>query len=100
MNVTLALIIALVGSNVGLWTYMRVREAVVVQNARFEERTAGVRACNMRVADIERAHNDAVALAVAEARKASESVPPTPESDAEIKALCKASASCRAKGDL
>lgn len=81
----------------GFLTYgtMLAREKIVVQGAVKTERDKGVLACNVRVGEIERAHNKAVEEAVEEARRAAEAVTPTPETPAEIKALCARSASCR-----
>jgi hypothetical protein len=66
-----------------------------VQTARMEE----IGKCNVRVSEIERVHNDEVALGIAEARAAAEQIEPTPETPKEIVDLCKRSASCR-KEDL
>lgn len=83
----------------GFLTYgtMIAREAIVVQGAVKVERDKGVAACNVRVGEIERAHNKAVEEAVEEARRAAEAVTPTPETPAEIMALCAKSSSCRSR---
>lgn len=95
-------VLAIVGALVGAFasgglTYatMIAREKIVVQGAVKAERDKGVAACNIRVGEIERAHNKAVSDAVEEARRAAEAVTPTPEAPAEILALCQRSASCR-----
>lgn len=62
-----------------------------VQVARMEE----INKCNVRVAEIEKVHNDEVAQGIAEANAAAESIEPTPETPQEIVELCKRSASCR-----
>lgn len=66
-----------------------------VQIARMEE----IGKCNVRVAEIEKAHNDVVAEGIADANAAAEQIEPTPETPQEIVELCKRSASCR-KEDL
>ena len=98
MGWVLAIVGALAGVAAGGFvTYgtMLAREAIVVQGAVKNERDKGILSCNVRVGEIERVHNKAVETAVEEARRAAEAVTPTPETPAEIKALCARSASCR-----
>jgi len=79
---------------------MKAHEAVAVSRAVKIARDDGVRACNVRVGEIERVQNTAVDQSVTEAVGAANTVGPTPEDLAELKALCKASASCRSRGSL
>lgn len=58
---------------------------------------AAVRACNVRVEQIETKLNRQVDEAVAEALSAEDSVPPLPD---DISEACKRSASCRSRGKL
>lgn len=74
---------------------MMTREAIVVEGAVKAERNRGITTCNARVGEIEKAHNDAVAKAIEEARAAAATVADTPTAPAEILALCQKSASCR-----
>lgn len=100
MGWVMAVLGALAGAAVsGGLTYgaMLVREQIVVDGAVAAERNKGVITCNARVGEIERAHNAAVAEAVEAARRAAEAVTPTPETPAEIIALCQKSASCRSR---
>lgn len=100
MGWMLAILGALAGAAVsGGLTYsaMLVREKIVVDGAVKAERNRGVISCNARVGEIERIHNKAVETAVEEARRAAEAVTPTPETPAEILALCQQSASCRSR---
>ena len=76
------------------YTAMLAREAIVVR----AERDRSVIACNVRVTQIAAKHNAVVSKAVEEATAAANAVPPTPETPAELVALCKASASCRERG--
>lgn len=71
-----------------------------VSNATKLERDRGVIACNARVAEVGKAHDDAVRKARQEALEEARRVTPTPEAPEAIKALCKASASCRSRGSL
>lgn len=79
---------------------MLVREKIVVDGAIKAERRNGVVTCNARVGEIERAHNQAIDNAVEEARRAAADVTAVPETPDGLKALCKASASCRDRGSL
>ncbi len=100
MGWVIALLGALAGAALsGGLTYgaMLVREQIVVDGAVKAERNKGVLTCNVRVGEIERAHNAAVTEAVDEARRAAEAVTPTPETPAEIIELCQKSASCRSR---
>ncbi len=100
MGWVMALLGALAGAALsGGLTYgaMLVREQIVVDGAVTAERNKGVLTCNARVGEIERVHNTAVTEAVEEARRAAEAVTPTPETPAEIVALCQKSASCRSR---
>lgn len=93
-----ALLGGLVGAIAGgslMFLTMAAREAVVVAGAVKVERDRGTVSCNARVGEIERAHNEAVAKAVDEAVAAAASISQTPETKAEILALCQRSASCR-----
>jgi len=58
---------------------------------------AAVAACNIRVEQIETKINRDVAIAVEEALRAEDSVPPLPD---DITEACKRSASCRSRGAL
>ena len=100
MGWVLAIIGALAGAAVsGGVTYvsMLAREEIVVRGAVAVERDKGIIACNLRVGEIETAHNKAVSDAVEEARRAAREVAPTPEARAELVALCNRSASCRSR---
>lgn len=77
---------------------MLARETIVVQGAVKAERNTGITHCNARVGEIERVHNAAVSKAVEDATAAAAAVTPTPETPAEVLALCKKSASCRERG--
>jgi hypothetical protein len=79
---------------------MAAREKIIVAGAVSTERNAGVVTCNSRVAEIERVHNVAVQVAVDDAISATNQIEETPEDVAALKALCKASASCRSRGSL
>lgn len=79
-----------------LLTYgaMALHERIVVAAAIAGERQAGQTRCAASIQALETRHNALVASAVAEARTAAEAIE-TPQSDAEIVALCNRSASCR-----
>jgi hypothetical protein len=89
---------ALAGASV-VWVYMAAQQAGAVSGARRAEREAGVVACNDRVGQIEAAHNAAVFSAIQDALAAAGAVR-APETEAEIKAACKASRSCRSREAL
>lgn len=78
---------------------MVVREKIVIAGAVRAERNAGIAACNVRVGEIERQHNDAVRKAASDALAAEATIGDTP-AGAELVRLCKASASCRSRGSL
>lgn len=96
------LLIALLGGTAGaafgaatMYGTMLVRETIVVAGARATERNAGIVTCNARVGEIEAAHNQSIAKAVEDATMAASAVTATPETHAEIVALCKADDACR-----
>ena len=95
----LGLLIGAVVAGGATWSGMMLREKIVVSGAVRAERDQGVITCNARVGQIEAAHNKAIADAVAEARSAAEQIGAV-ETDAEIKALCQRSASCRSRGAM
>ncbi len=98
MAYVLLIIAALAGAAAsGVLTFltMEAKEAIAVRSAVKIERRNGIVTCNARVGEIERQHNAAVTAAVDEARRAAEAVSATPETPAEIMALCQKSASCR-----
>jgi len=99
MPLTWVLIGVLGLGNVATWGVMRLREKIVVSAAVKAERNAGVLVCNTRVAAIEIENKSAILKAVAEARKAEQTVGDTPVG-VELTKLCNASASCRSRGKL
>lgn len=78
---------------------MSVRESFVVNAAVAGERKAGIARCKGDILAMEAQHNSQVDAAASEARDAGEAVE-TPDTDQEIIALCKRSASCRSRGTL
>jgi hypothetical protein len=74
-------------------------EANAVSAARRAAETQGVLTCNDRVQQIEHKHNEAVSEAIEAARAAAMSLVP-PQTPEDIRAACKASASCRSRGAL
>ena len=74
---------------------MAVRERIAVAGAVKVERIAQKAICDGRVAEIGRRHEEAVAEAAREALQAAREVSATPDSLAELTALCARSASCR-----
>lgn len=100
MPVTWMIIIALVVGYVPGYAFMAVREKIAIGYATSNERNAGIATCNVRVNEIQTEHNRKVSQSTEEARRAAERVPDPPESDAELSALCKKSASCRSRGSL
>ena len=76
---------------------MRGREAVMVRASIRATRIEEQSACNDRVAQIALATNSAVDKAVAEAVAAANEAQATPDTPADILALCNKSASCRSR---
>ena len=98
MGPQLYLILALVAAIPATYGYMKVREVVVVHQARADERNKGVEACNIRVGKIEQENRRSTAKAVDEAERAAGTV--TDADDKELAEICKRSASCRSRGTL
>lgn len=78
---------------------MLVREGIVVAGARKTATDAGIVTCNARVGQIEAAHNKAVEDAANAAVAATAGIS-DPIARDDLVALCKASASCRDRGNL
>lgn len=87
-------------SGVVVYGGMLTREKIAIDGAVIAERNKGVVICNARVGEIEATHNAAVARATEEAGTAAAAVPETPADTDELKALCRASSSCRSRGSL
>lgn len=64
------------------------------------EKSRGILTCNARVAEVGRVHDESVRAARNDAIDEARKVAPTPEAPEAIKALCKASASCRSRGAI
>jgi len=79
---------------------MSVREKIVVQAAVRAERTRADAEFERKLASIEQAHNAAVRAAVDDARAAADEVGPLPESDEELREICRRSASCADRDKL
>jgi hypothetical protein len=77
---------------------MVVREKIVTAGAVRAERVAQRAICDSRVAEVGRRHNEMVAEGAREALEAARTVSATPDSLAEVQALCARSASCRSRG--
>jgi hypothetical protein len=77
---------------------MAVREKIVTSGAVKAERVAQRAICDSRVAEVGRRHNEMVAEGAREALEAARTVSATPDSLAEVQALCARSASCRSRG--
>lgn len=73
------------------------REKVLVAAAISTTRDAGVVTCNARVAEIERAHNEAIDASVDEAIAAADAMLPTPAEMVALQRLCDASIGCRSR---
>lgn len=76
---------------------MKAHEKIIVAAAIDGERQAGNIRCAASITKLEADHNKQVEEAARTANDAADRVE-TPESDADIKALCKKSASCRDRG--
>jgi hypothetical protein len=77
------------------YAVMSARAKLAVYEAVRVERVAQRAVCDGRVAEVGRAHNEAVAAGAREALEAARAVSATPDSLAELTALCSRSASCR-----
>jgi hypothetical protein len=77
------------------YAVMSARAKLAVYEAVRVERVAQRAVCDGRVAEVGRAHDRAVAEAASEALEAARAVSATPDSLAELTALCGRSASCR-----
>jgi NAD(P)H-dependent flavin oxidoreductase YrpB (nitropropane dioxygenase family) len=73
------------------------REKVMVAGAVANERNAGIVACNARVAEITRAHDEAIDASVDEAIAAADTIGPTPGEMVALQKLCDASLGCRSR---
>lgn len=73
------------------------REKVLVAAAISTTRDAGVVTCNARVAEIERAHNEAIDASVDDAIAAADAVIPTPAEMVARQQICDASRGCRSR---
>lgn len=100
MPLSWALIAILAVGNFVTYGAMTVKEKFAVRAATTVVAERGVTICNLRVAEIERVHNERIHRGNDEARRAADIVPDPPATDAELMALCKKSASCRSKGAL
>lgn len=100
MGPQMILILLLAASGPVTYGYMKVHEAIVVSAAVKAERRQGVVACNVRVGEIERKHNEGVDQAADDAIAAADQIERTPDEMEALKALCKRSASCRSRGKL
>lgn len=103
MTWILLIVGALAGAVAGgaaTYSTMLVEQTLAVNRAVKAERRQGIANCNIRVKEIESAHTAAISRAVEEAGAAAAKVEPAPETDDGLKALCKASASCRSRGAL
>jgi hypothetical protein len=78
---------------------MAVREKIITAGAVKAERVAQRAICDGRVAEVGRAHDRAVADAASEALEAARAVSATPDTLAELQALCARSSSCRKPGN-
>lgn len=95
----LILLAVMVGAPFATYGAMKVREKVVVSAAVAGERKAGALVCNARVKDLESAHNGQVQSGVDAALDAANNTE-APQTDKDVAALCKRSASCRDRGAL
>jgi hypothetical protein len=77
------------------YAVMAARSKLAVYEAVRVERVAQRAICEGRVAEVGRVHDRAVAEAASEALEAARAVSATPDSIAELQALCSRSASCR-----
>jgi hypothetical protein len=77
------------------YAVMSARAKLAVYEAVRIERVAQRAICDGRVAEVGRVHDRAVAEAASEALEAASRVSATPDSIAELTALCSRSASCR-----
>jgi hypothetical protein len=77
------------------YAVMSARAKLAVYEAVRVERVAQRAVCDGRVAEVGRVHDRAVAEAASEALEAARAVSATPDSIAELTALCSRSASCR-----
>jgi hypothetical protein len=78
---------------------MVVREKIVTASAVRTERVVQRAICDSRVAEVARKHEEAVFAGAREALEAARAVSATPDSLAEVQALCARSASCRKRGN-
>ena len=78
---------------------MKIREIIVVNSAVAAERKAGLSRCKADILAMQAQHNAQVDEAARNARDAGDAIE-TPDTDEEIIALCKRSASCRSRGTL
>jgi hypothetical protein len=77
------------------YAVMSARAKLAVYEAVRVERVAQRAVCDGRVAEVGRVHDRAVAEAASEALEAARAISATPDSIAELTALCSRSASCR-----
>lgn len=94
---TLGAVLGGVLAGAAMYGTMLVREKVVVAGVRQVERNAATVVCNARVAEIERAHNEAIDLSVDEAIAAADAVIPTPAEMVARQRICDASRGCRSR---
>lgn len=94
---TFGAVIGGVLAGAAMYGTMLVREKVVVAGVRQVERNAATVVCNARVAEIERAHNDAIDTSVDEAIAAADAVMPTPAEMVARQKICDASLGCRSR---
>jgi hypothetical protein len=78
---------------------MAVREKIITAGAVNAERVAQRAICDGRVAEIGRRHEEAVLVGAREALQAARDVSATPDTLAELQALCRRSSSCRKPGN-
>jgi hypothetical protein len=95
MPISLILTAMLALAPVITYAVMSARSKLAVYEAVRVERVAQRAVCDGRVAEVGRVHDRAVTEAASEALEAASRVSATPDSIAELTALCSRSASCR-----
>jgi hypothetical protein len=81
------------------YAVMSARAKLAVYEAVRVERVAQRAVCDGRVAEVGRVHNEAVIAGAREALEAASKVSATPDTLAELQALCARSSSCRKPGN-
>ncbi len=97
MPLSLILSLIAIAAPVVVYAAMDVRTSIAVNNAVVAERTAQEAVCTGRLKAVAAIHNEAVAKAAASARAAADAIDRTPETAAELAALCARSSSCRTR---